>query len=111
MSQAQDYRDLAPPAIEVLWREIAARYGQAAHDELKSVYDAAHRRYGRAQTLIRYQQDVQKMPLRKQRGWNAEKIDIQVSYRQNALDNPAAFIAGELDDPPVGGKFKRGSSQ
>ena len=84
-----------PMPLDVLFAALGDAYGDQAAGELKAVYDAAQRRYQRAQRLVQFERDVR-------RGPRTLMTESKLAYRRAMLADPLAYINGEETESEQG---------
>lgn len=91
----------APLPIDVLWRELEARYGSDVVAELQAIHRQATKRYSRAAELNKMRRVISHID----GGWPGIRLrkDKEARYRA-ALADPQAWIDGDAalasDQPP-----------
>lgn len=79
-----------PLPLDALYAWIRQEYGEDAEAEARAVWGRANRQYARALRLDRYRRDLLLPSYREPR--NADRR----AFRQQALDDPAAYLRGEI---------------
>jgi hypothetical protein len=85
-----------PLPLDALFAAIEDRYGEQARCEMEAIYDAAHRRYARANRLLEFERDVRRGPM-------TTMSEERLAYRRRCLADPQGYIDG-LIEPPEGRK-------